>query len=272
MAKGKQKQGEEVAKSEEKAVSVQETKAVAEAIPSGADWGGSPISSNDIIIPRIMVMQAMSKRVVDGEATFGEFRESMNNEVLGKFDKGFRIVPFHLEKVFVEYDASEDDKKFLRVVPITPQNENLPYEDREERDGKKIEITRDRVMNFYVLRPEEIDLGGAIPYIVSFRRSSLKAGKKLATQMYVKNIASGKTPASVVCTVLANKTSNDKGTFAVMDIVMDSQTPDKYIAEAFKWLQLIKSGKAKAHEESYNVDACGEGGADVDLNKGPAKF
>lgn len=271
MAKQKSK-GEKVAETKE--VAVKEENKVAMPAMDASAWGATPnISSNDVIIPRIMLMQAMTKRVVDGEAAFGEFRESLNNELLGKFDKGFEIVPFHMEKVFVEYDASEDDKQFLRVVPITPMNEDLPYEDKEKSpEGKMIEITRDRVMNFYCLRPEEIEIGGAIPYIVSFRRSSLKAGKKLATQMYLKNTASGKTPASVVCTVLATKVQNDKGTFAVADVITSRPTPDKYIIEAFKWLQLIKSGKAKAHEESYNEDSTGEAGETIDLDKGPAKF
>lgn len=239
-------------------------------------WGVTEVSSRDIIIPRILLMQPMSDKVTAGEAAFGEFRESLNNEKIGDFNQGFEFIPFHMEKVFVEYDVTDEtDKKFIRTVPITPQNEDLPYDDQgEDRDGKKCPISRDRVMNFYVLRPEDIEAGGALPYILSARRTSMTAGKKLATQMFVKNAATGKTPAGVVCLATCGKQSKDKKTWAVLDVKPLSPTPDKYVAEAFKWLKIVKAGKAKAHEESYEEEIK-ESGDFKDVNvtdAGPSKY
>jgi hypothetical protein len=230
--------------------------ALAEAQDMNA-WGGTEISSNDIIIPRILLMQPMSEKVTAGEAAFGDFRESLNNEKLGDFAKGFEFLPFYMEKVFIEYDASDaEDKKYIRVVPITPANEDLKYEDvGTNRDGEKVPISRDRVMNFYVLLPTELEVGGAIPYIISARRTSIKAGKKLAMQMFVKNAAAGKTPASVICNASCGKQSQDKKTWAVLDVTPARPTPDAYLVEALKWLKMVKAGKAKAHEESYDADS-----------------
>lgn len=224
------------------------------------EWGVTEVSSRDIIIPRILLMQPMSDKVTNGDAAFGEFRESLNNEKLGDFKEGFEFIPFHMEKVFIEYKLipTKDGakKEYLRVVPITPQNEDLPYEDREKGDdGVSYDISRDRVMNFYVLLPKELQTGGAIPYILSARRTSMTAGKKLATQMYVKNMMAKKTPASTVCIATCSKQSNDEGTWAVMDVAPVGQTSDQYVLEALKWLKMIKAGKAKAHEESYNEEA-----------------
>jgi hypothetical protein len=220
------------------------------------EWGVTEVSSRDIIIPRILLMQPMSDKVTAGDAAFGEFRESLNNEKLGDFKAGFEFVPFHMEKVFIEYKVNGQKKDYLRVVPITPQNEDLPYNDVEKgEDGVSFEVSRDRVMNFYVLLPSELEVGGAIPYILSARRTSMTAGKKLATQMFVKNIAAKKTPASTVCIATCGKQSNDEGTWAVMDVAPTRQSPDQYVVEALKWLKMIKAGKAKAHVESYNEDA-----------------
>ncbi len=232
--------------------------AVAEAgsMGSAADWGNGGVTSNDIIIPRILLMQPMSQKVTAGEAAFTEFRESLSNDLIGNHEKPFEIVPFMMEKVWVEFNVEDpNDKKFLRVVPITPQNELAKYEYEEVIEGKKVKCMRDRTLNFYVLLPHEIESGAALPYIISMRRSSMQAGKKLATQMFVKNTASGKTPAATVMAVSCSKTTNDKKqTYAVADVKPLRATPDKYVVEAFKWLQIVKSGKAKAHEESYNED------------------
>lgn len=259
-----------VAKTEGKALSAMET---ANSVES---WGQSQISSKDIVIPRILLMQPMSEKVTAGDAAFGEFRESMNNEKLGDFNTGFKFIPFHMEKVFVEFNVEDpDDKKFLRIVPITPDNEDLPYEDEEKgEDGKKFKVSRDRTMNFYVLLPTELKLGGAIPYIISFRRTSLQAGKKLATQMYVKNHAAGVTPASITCEMTCGKQTEDKKTWAVMEVKPAEPTPAEYVQKAFDWLKIVKTGKTKVDEQSYTEEVRGEKHINNDgpLPEGPAKF
>lgn len=262
---------------ETKAVATKEQSAVVAAEENLAGWGQAEISSRDIIIPRILLMQPMSEKVTAGEAAFGEFRESLNNEKIGSFEKGFEILPFYMEKVFVEFNCEDpEEKEFLRVVPITAANENLPYEDEEfnEELNKKIKISRDRTMNFYVLLPEELKAGGAIPYILSFRRTSLQAGKKLATQMYVKNRAAGKSPAAVVMEITAGKQTQDKKTWAVSDVKIGKAAELAHQAEALKWFQLVSAKQVKVDEESYNMeakeDSAKSSGASVDA--GPSNF
>jgi hypothetical protein len=217
------------------------------------EWAaGSDISKRDIIIPRILLMQPMSPQVTNGEAKFGELRESLNMELLGAFEKGFDVVPFYMEKFFkVSKDLGKNkEKEFMRMDPITPENETLPYEDEEvdAQSGEVVKILRDRVMSFYVLLKSELELGSAIPYILSFSRTSMTAGRKLTTQMYVKNINSGKNPASMMMHVSAMKQTQDNKTWAILDVKPVAQTPEKMISDAFRWLQLIKTGAAKTHE------------------------
>jgi hypothetical protein len=253
---------------------------------NASDWGNGGVSAQDIIIPRILLMQPMSQKVTGGEAAFCEFRESLSNDLIGGIEAPFQIIPFHLEKVWIEFNVDDpNEKEFLQVVPITPQNQQLPYEyEYRDEDGKLCKGMRDYTMNFYVLRPEDIEIGAAIPYILSMRRSSLMAGKKLATQMYVKNTNAGKTPASTIMTVSCSKTTNDKKqTYAIMDIKPLKAAGDAYVREAFKWVSLIQQGKTKAHEESYteeakvdNAEARGggvnsEGGAQPKAS-GPSRF
>lgn len=216
------------------------------------DWGGSPITSQDIILPRILMMQPMSDMVTEGEAAFGDMIESLGNTKLGDFKTPLAIIPFYLQKVYVEYDVTDGtgkDKKFLRMVPITAENDNLPYDDEEKnKDGKLIPVMRDRCMNYYVLLPKELELGTALPHVLTFRRTSLKAGKKLATQMYIKNKDAGLPPPAVLCEISVAKTSNDKGTFAIMDVAFIGKTKKEHIAECKRWIKMILAGEAKVHE------------------------
>lgn len=241
----------ELTKAEEKEL------AITEAYQSN-EWGNGGLVAKDIIIPRINVMQPMSEKVTGGKAAFGEIRESLNNTLLGGFEKPpVEFVPFLMEKSFIVFDNSDpEDKVFLRIEPITPQNEDAKYEDEEKNeDGDIIKISRYRTMSFYVLLVDELKLGTAIPYILALSKTSLKAGKKLATQMYVKNINAGKIPPAVVCALSVGKETQDKKTWATFDVEPKHETPKEYVAEAFKWLKLIKSGKTKVDSDAFQDEA-----------------
>lgn len=220
-------------------------------------WDVPTLSQRDVIIPSILVMQPMSPQVTEGKAIFGEFRESLNMDILGKFDEGFEIIPFKLQKIFIEYidHGTAKDKEYIQQFQITPENEGLPYNDVAVIDGKEVKIQRDRVMKFFVLLVKEIKLGTAIPYVLSFRRTSFQAGQKLATQMFIKNINSNKTPASTIMKITCRKQTHENKTWAVMDVAPVGLAPDAMIGEAYRWVEIVNSGKAKEHAaEAVNTN------------------
>lgn len=242
-------------------VTVKQDNLPAESIES---WGQtSQMSSQDMVLAKILAMQMMSQKVVDQQAVFGEFRDSINNIKLGSFTEPVEILPFHMDKVFVEFEVGKNDKKeFKRIVPIVTDatnpnyNDELPYE--EVVDGVK--ISRDRMLNFYVLLPKEINPeladvgGGTLPYIVGFRRSSLRGGKKIATQMYVANAAARKAPAAAVMELMSVKKTNDDGTFVVMDARLKRPTSAEELKAAFYWFQQVKKGATKVDHSDLTED------------------
>lgn len=261
-----------------------EQKALIEAQDMSA-WGPAPISNKDITIPYLLLMQPGSDLVTEGGAAFGEFRDSLTQRKIGSMKDSFEVVPVCMRKVFVEYDISTDpeNKKYLRNYPITPQNENLPYKDTEKNaEGKTIEVSRDYVMQFFVLLVEELKNGGELPYILSFRRKGLRNGKKLATQMYVTNRGAKLPPPGRIIPVYAKKESNDKGTWATPDVILEPAqtriTPDEYLVKALEWFKLINSGVAKTDDSALGkeevtatepVDVTPSG---ANIEKGPDKF
>lgn len=264
MATAKKKQVTE----ETTAVATAQPTALAPAAPVDLSaWGVQELTSKDIIIPKILVMQGLSKMVTDGNAKMGEFRDSLNGEVMGTFDKEpFEFVPFYMEKVWVIFEEKNGTMKFSRTVPIDASNEN--WEIEETIAGVK--VRRDRTMNFYVLRPSEVAKGAAVPYILSFRRTSARTGQKIATQMFLKNIKAGKTPASMVMSLSGTKQTNDKGTFIVTDATTTRpSTPDE-ITEAFAWVKQVKAGRTKADTSDLEAEAATISGGGA--SNGPEQF
>jgi hypothetical protein len=228
------------------------------ALPAAASlegWGDdSALSAQDIVIPRLLIQQFMSEKVKNKEAEYGEFRDTTNNELFGDLKTPFEVVPFYLQKKWIEFDMVPQrgggyTREFKQVVPIDSSNDNLPLRDEEAK------VERDRVMDFYVLIPKQVESGEAFPYILSFQRTSLKGGKKLATQMLVKNKMAGKNPAATAMLVSGTTRENDKGEFAVTDVKPSRASTEAEMKAALEWLQTIRSGATRADDSVFEESA-----------------
>lgn len=214
-------------------------------------WGATQeISANDIAIPKILSMQFMSEKVKSGEAKYGEFRDTMGNIRVGSIDEPFEFIPLHLVRKWVVYEMIKGKRSFLRIDPIvsTPTdpsyNDNLPYEGKEG----DMSVERDRVLEFFVLLPSEIAAGGAIPYVIPFRRTSIKAGQVLSTQMFVKNKAMGLPPGGWVCELGGRSVSNDDGEFVSMDVKPKRAATKEELDAAFGWYKTIVAGGVRVDD------------------------
>lgn len=207
-------------------------------------WGEAPVSSRDVIIPKILAMQGLSDLVTEGKARFGEFVDSVTHEVLGSIDKPLEFVPFHLDKVWIisSRKVGEDKFEFEKYEAVTPENLNkYPFSETIGDTEFKYEYT----MQFYVLLVSD----PGMPKVISFKSTSARTGKVLFTQMYVKNRAAGMVPAGYVMELGGKKEKNDKGTFVVMEVKPKSKTPDHLIGDCLTWLNIVKKGQTRVAEE-----------------------
>lgn len=239
-------------KSEQKELEVKKQTAIT-AASNLEEWGGGQIvTSNDIVIPKILPLNFMSEKVKNKEGEYGEFRDTMSNQKFGDLQTPFEFVPFYMEKLWYEFElvankAGAKKREFSRVIPIQDNAAKPGYND----DFKYAEegIERDRVMNFYVLIPGEIEKVISMPYVLSFRRTSLKAGKKLASQMFLANARAGKVPAAVVMKLYGKSTQNSEGEYVVMDALPSREATSVEISECLSWLKLVRAGQTKVHDD-----------------------
>ena len=223
------------------------------------DWGGGQIvTSNDIIIPKILPQNFMSEKVKAGVSKYGEFRDTSTNQLFGDLETPFEFIPFYMEKKWYEFDiitnkAGAKKREFSRVTPIQDNatkpgyNDDLKYAD--------VGVERDRVMDFYVLIPGEIAKGISMPYVISFRRTSLKAGKKLASQMFLANARAGKVPAAVAMKLFGKSVQNDDGEYVVQDVLPSREAKGEEIEECLKWLKLVRAGQTKVMDDDVVAEA-----------------
>lgn len=219
-----------------------ETGGNAVAVATMDSWGQEQeISTRDIMISKILPMQGMSKMVTERKAQIGEYRDSVTGELLGTIDESMEFIPFHVEKLWIVQKEVNGKMEYQGMEPITRENEDRQWEMVIEG----IKHRYDWNYLYYVLLPKDVAAGTPTPYIVSFRRTSVRGGKKLFTQMFVRNRQMGKTPASMVINLEGRQQSNDKGTFIVLDISVGRETKEDELKAAFELYKLVQAGSAK---------------------------
>jgi hypothetical protein len=224
-----------------------------------ANWGKKDIRATSIVIPRINKMEMQSDKVKAQTAKFGEFRDSLTDQLYGDLNHPFSIVPFAVKEAWVIYDLIKVkgviEKNFKEMIAVTADNENWKYHEEkgESEHSKENAIDRDRLMDVYCMIPDEIELLPddwqarglkPLPKILSFRRTAMKAGKKLYTQMYIINESKGLPPCATIIEVSGkSKDGPNNSTYVSVDIKPTRLSTERENEIAFIWFQAVMNSK-----------------------------
>jgi hypothetical protein len=209
--------------------------------------GVEDLLSSDIKIPRALLMQKMSEFVDKEKAKPGQIVGSLECNVLGGVDKEFLFVPLYIFNTWVE---SENDK-YKATLPRTRSNENLPF---EEMSAGGVKITRTKSINVFCMALTELESGEALPYQISFRRTSFDAGRTLIT-LITKLLMFKKPIYNYVFSISANRQENDKGVFYTFDVSrakkegVDMKLDPKYFDTCNFWTEQVQTNKVVVDEE-----------------------
>lgn len=231
------------------------------------DWGVPTGPSQDMVIPKILPMQLTSVLVSEGKAVMGEFRDSINGQLLGTIDKPMEIIPFYVDKQWDIQKMAEGQFKYSHSLPLVENPLDPAYNDNLQWEGVEdgVQVRRVRRMNFFVLLPKEVESGESMPYVLSFKSTSAKEGKKLWTQMYVRNVRAGLPPAAYTFMLSGVKQKNDKGSFCVPQVALGRKATDKELQECLSWLKLVRKGAVKVDTSEEGDTSATAGAEDIEF-------
>lgn len=185
-------------------------------LPAVVDAGIVP-ESDDLLIPRILLMQFTSEAVKEQKAKAGEFRDSVDGELL---EQPIELILFDM---FKNWRVSQQSgNKFVRFEEFTADNAHADLEFMEQG----VPLKRYKTWNFYALRP-----GFQIPYLISMSSTAANTAKRTLT-MFARMGAVGKPSFSIVCNVTSEKRDNEKGTFFVPTITQGRDCTPEEVEEA----------------------------------------
>lgn len=220
------------------------------AVPAEA-WGTENVDSADILIPKILLQQGLSKRVADEKNKMGDIINSVTGELLGDKKKAVELIPITTFKTWIisEKPKGKDKFDFKTVVPFTPQNSMW---EQEEHLGD-VDIRRDRCLNFMVLLASDAAKPDALPYLLSFRRTGYKTGQKLATH-FARSRELKQPPAAKVFNLKCNFVENDKGKFYVFDLDEARASKNEELTKAYQWYRTLQSSQKVRVDDSDLVE------------------
>lgn len=213
------------------------------------DWGTEETHSEDVIIPRLLLMHGQSDFVQEGDCNIGDLARSTDRSVLASKSDTVELVPFMMFKTWVNEEFVSDGKtskwEYRSVEPRTPANFNLQWE-WEEEDGTK--WRRNKTLNFYCLLKSDIDSGNpCFPILVRFSRTSHRAGSVMAD--HFAHCKMERVPPCINSFELGSKSEKKDHTYQVFTVKKSSRNDVPVIQECKKWFDMISKDRAAAESK-----------------------
>lgn len=211
-------------------------------MPSVFKKTGGPltIDPKDILIPKILLMQGSSDWVTNEKCKLGEMMDSVSEKPIGNFETGVNFVPLYHYKSMKISDADTSKPKFIKEIPWGPEAAALPWE--QIKDGHKFK--NEALLNFYVMLENHLEEPGATPYLLTFKSSSYKNGRKLINH-FLKMDSAGHSPIALTFKLTSNKEKNDDGTFAVLNVEEVGRTSADNAQVLLRWADVVSKGSVK---------------------------
>jgi hypothetical protein len=227
----------------------------------------SVVDSSDIILPMILLGQGISNAVTSGACKFGDMYNSLTGEVVGDETKPLKFIPITLKKVWK-----------LQENTGTPQKPKWKYRGTEAYTGQRYEYTEMRPSRYdqTLIVPWEVTLSTevfgftesdaadpiSLPTVLSFSKSSRKAGQKVNTHFAS---LEGAIPSPLpyyayVLELSALRKQNDDGIFMVWDIrpaMKDKkayQTPKEFLPKIERWAQILSDSSKNVVVDSNDEE------------------
>jgi hypothetical protein len=216
---------------------------------------GGPVSTTDVLIPKILLMQSLSDFVVDDKAAAGDLVDSVSGEVVAGKGKHLEVIPISMYKTVVIERNNGSKWEYVRTQPYKSGDEKNLWEFTENGERLRGNVT----LNFFVLRADQVDQPDALPYAAAFRRTSKKAGQYIATH-FMKASMAGKPPMSKTILIGSKSEKGDQGPYHVFTAATGRDTAMPEMKAAFRWVEMVKQGLTKvdeSDEKSGGAEAAG---------------
>ena len=218
----------------ENEIAKQENKEISTEINSA--WGAvESLNSKDVIIPKIYLMQAISKLVKADVRKSGQWVDSIDESVLADKGEKLEVIIFDSKKRWVisTIDPKTGKLSFLRSEPLTEENAEAPYDDIDDEHG---EIRRQLQYNYYCLLPSNLSK----PYVLSMSKTATNTAKKI-NSMFTNLAEVNRPSASIVIALDAVSETKDSNEWWGISASQAREATAAELEKAYSWYLRCKN-------------------------------
>jgi hypothetical protein len=219
-------------------VAVSQGTALAAPAPAFGYGAADDIGTQDIKIERVLLTQAMSKKVLADEVEKGLLVLQSNMEELARFKKtDLEFIPIKAMKYWIESD--KDSKEFIARYPALSPDEH----EWEEKRGART-IKRTYTHSFIALLPSKIASMEDVPLEIAFRSTNLECAKSINTKLL--NMKRRNLPSwNKVFKLKIDTKSNAQGTWYITTDSISRDSTQEEIFAAESWAKILHDAKIK---------------------------
>lgn len=210
-------------------------------------WGAEESTSEDIIIPKILLMHGQSELVLKGDRQQGELIRSTDHEVLAKKNESIRVIPFYMTKTWRISELVGKQYEWRGEEAWTPENTDAEWE--YTQDGKQ--MRRDKCYNFYCVLQKDTANGFAMPLRLQFTRTSRKAGNLIA-DFFAQCKATKTPPATIAWDISSEFINGDKNKYFIFTAKQSAKTTVEEMTVCKQWWDIVTKQKARIKDHDVS--------------------
>lgn len=220
--------------------------------------------ANDILIPKVWLIQAMSELRKQKKADEGQFVDSQTGEILADVDQTLGFVVLKTFKRVQTFEMVQDGNKIKKEfvsseLMVAGKNEKVVY--NEVSEGKT--LTRREVIGAYVILEKDVMLRMNKVYVIDFAASSKYGGRKLISD--IKTLGNQNLPSLVAhFKMTAHEENFNDGSAFVKDVNFGGYMPKDmipFLVECRKSLDAIEGQIEIDDRDVINTETVGESDA-----------
>lgn len=202
------------------------------------------LSASDIMVPIVLLMQAISKAVKDRLCYAGDLWDSLEEKVVGR---PMEFIPVGFFKQIHTYEDSIKTRSeaWSHAAELDLQKQGFFQKDPVIKNGVK--ITKSISQNYYVIPVQDIVDGMPFPKVLRFVKTSARAGKTLSTHV-MKLEGFGHKPWAKTFMLDVAEEKGDKGEYFVLNVKIGRTTTDEERGICTEWFSRLATSNVNVHE------------------------
>jgi len=255
-----EKKKEEGVKEESKDLVEKEESSIRISGEGGTALGFEDVDMQDIQLPRVAVLQGLSKMVTEGAGKVGELANSLTKEIYGtellfiplfafksrvKFQLAKGAVCMSLNALNCSYNT--DGSHQVGESCLGCVDTQWPEDSVNSKEGPACSL----VYNFPVLNADNLK---EFPVSISCMRTGTKAAKKLLSMARI----TGEDFFARKYRMITKKASSDKGEYFVSDFELVGKVTDEEYKAALTWFKTLRQKSISVDLNDHTEDSTEE--------------